>query len=214
MQWIAHGTCDVGGEHAANWRNSSEYPCTPWGEVVPRSLPQRPIPLSPRGTCLMKTTTIPAGTAARILAIDLGKYKSVACVYDPAGNPHPIRAHFVVESGPTRTGEHYRGSPRLNALTSSLRINPAWLQFLRMARPALGDLDQVLRQVEELLAVGEHVHQPVRQERLLPDGSLLDFCGGYRHPVRTRRVDQRECCLLLLGEQSGDGPSVGHGHDD
>ena len=31
------------------------------------------------------TTTTKAATAERILAIDLGKYKSVACWYDPAG---------------------------------------------------------------------------------------------------------------------------------
>jgi transposase len=32
----------------------------------------------------MNTTPIPTATAAPILALDLGKYKSVACVYDAA----------------------------------------------------------------------------------------------------------------------------------
>src|SRR5262245_29023754 len=44
-----------------------------------------PQPPSPHGACTMTTTTAPATTAAgTILAIDLGKYKSVACAYDRA----------------------------------------------------------------------------------------------------------------------------------
>src|SRR3954463_11538217 len=50
------------------------------GNVAVTTLPVRP---HTRGACTMTATTL-AATAGRILAIDLGKYKSVACDYDPA----------------------------------------------------------------------------------------------------------------------------------
>jgi hypothetical protein len=41
----------------------------------------------------MKTTTVNAAPAAgTILAIDLGKYKCVACLYDPTASSHEFRA--------------------------------------------------------------------------------------------------------------------------
>src|SRR5262245_10303474 len=44
-----------------------------------------PNPYTPRGACTMTTTTTKVTTAADfILAIDLGKYKSVACLYGSA----------------------------------------------------------------------------------------------------------------------------------
>src|SRR5206468_1468111 len=60
-------------------------PCKPWG-VVPWAY-HRPRSPSPPGACTM--TTAKATATRTILALDLGKYKSVACAYQ--GGPAEAR---------------------------------------------------------------------------------------------------------------------------
>src|SRR6516165_12779185 len=58
-------------------------PCKPWGVVawkLPPTKPQHPT----RSLHMQTITTKPATAAEAILAIDLGKYKSVACLYGAA----------------------------------------------------------------------------------------------------------------------------------
>jgi hypothetical protein len=93
------------------------------------------------------------------------------------------------------------------AMTGAVWAGP---QFPRPGRAVLRDLDEVLRQVEELLPVGEEVRQPVGHERLCPggapddlglrDGDLLAVGGG---------VDQGERVRLLGRDQPRDRPVVG-----
>jgi hypothetical protein len=64
------------------------------------------------------STTVP-GTTTTILALDLGKFKSVACRYDPAAGDHAFRTlattppavhDLLVENGP-RVSAPLPGSP-------------------------------------------------------------------------------------------------------
>ena len=74
-------------------------------------------------------------------------------------------------------------------------------QFLRPRRPALGDFDQVLRQVEELLAVRERVHQPVGHQRLRAGRPFVDVGRRDRRPA-SRRAGSRSVSVPFFSSAS------------
>ncbi len=72
----------VTGTRAIELSSGLKNPCKPWGVVI-WELSRFPSP-SPHGACTMTTPLTTA--AATILDFDLGKYKSVACLYRSAAD--------------------------------------------------------------------------------------------------------------------------------
>ncbi len=71
----------------------------------------------------MKTATTHSTAAETILAIDLGRYKSVACVYDSAP-PASGRFHRL-DTNRTDLGRLFQNHPSAAGRRRSLRPTPA-----------------------------------------------------------------------------------------
>ena len=82
-------------------------------------------------------------------------------------------------------------------------------------RAPFGDLDQIARQIQKLLPVGEHIHLPGRHDRRLGDQPLLDLRLGERHDfTQPTRIAQHQLVGGLLDEQPDHGLAINQLHND
>src|SRR5262249_16454268 len=189
-------------------------PCKPWGRgnVRVATLP----PPSPHGACTM-TTTARATAAGTILAIDLGKYKSVAWTLSssvsvervPANSPERVE-QFCVEGFVTSKLE--TGSPLVHELGPRRIVKRATLpDTARVPRSAA--LLRSAGQWKELLA-WVTLPPPPSPGALLQFNELLlarhvdvvDALASHSHDTSARGPNPDDFALRRVHVRSSQGP--------